>query len=526
LSIKENNGKSSIKLVREIQMEFIHFQEFDEDNIIYNIFKDIFIRLKEFLNEVIKTFQNKYINKNNSEIILKINQNNENININEICYKEENILDKQTQIKQNNNNPKNPQDDDTKSFISYKNNSYQNSNNNHDFKRCPNKNNILEYVKIIYHYQNKEVMKIEIKELSNGWFTSAGEGGNLELQLYDEKYNLIEKDISFSKTKTELTDKFDVYNFKEVLIEEHKSIKLLFFTKNKAYYSEINPKNIEQDKLKVVLENFEIPTKKLVNCLEIKNGNFIMLSTDDVVLYKDKNVNSKNREQTLKNIRSNPIRNEEIQLINKHFSNIIEIEDNIIFLTSNKECNEKRKKAIFYNINTQTIIEEIKDEYSFNTNQNSLYVIKNDKDKKINILCPCKNYGIKPEASGILLIEYSNDKIIKNKEFVDTNGFEVTSFCSLEKTWFKEQLIKRENSEFFLVGGNDSNNNNVGIIKLYRIIYKDNKAQITELQDLKLPDLKGIDSIIQSGNNGNILVTCKDGKIHLFTAPNIDNYTE
>ena len=71
-----------------------------------------------------------------------------------------------------------------------------------------------------------------------------------------------------------------------------------------------------------------------------------------------------------------------------------------------------------------------------------------------------------------------------------------------------------------------------GKIKLYKIIYgkKAYETEIEFIQDIEfeddnLLDLDGpISCIIQSKITGHILATCYNGKVYLFTPPNIDYY--
>ena len=600
LSIKENNGQFFIELNcvqvekfdTEIQNLIRYLEEFGGDNNEYKTLKDNLIKLNEFLNKVKTKIQDGFIDKYNLEIILKINKSNENINENgiynlnciysfvsviskeESLYTEKNILENQTNsyvqldallnqiniegnnlpthIKQENNNQfnqNNIQDDPTNLFTIIEDNSWENLYNNGDFTRCPKEYKILEYVKIINSEKNKNEETItKIRELSNGWFISFGEDKKV-LNLYNEDF----------KTLKEIICENEIFNFQEILIEKNKFIKFFVFTRGKAILCEINPEDI----LNLNMKDFKIPNKTLVNCLETKNNNLIMLSTEDVVYYNDINLNSENRVQKLNNIMENRTSSE--QIINKYCRNIIEIEDNIVFLNSNEVFPNGKNSAIFYNINTLSIIKEITGKYSFNINSNSVHIIKNDKDKRIYILCACNNYGKAKMSNGILLIEYSNFQIINNEEFVDTKDFEVDCFCSLEKAWMEKETEavvvsnsddgqekkpkKIENSEFFLVCGFETKKG-VGKIKLCKIIYQNNKAQIIILQDLEFEDkdidkviskdkdqgykpivhlsnfnkikqLNRINSIIQSKKNGNILVSFQDGNIHLYTAPNL-----
>ena len=83
------------------------------------------------------------------------------------------------------------------------------------------------------------------------------------------------------------------------------------------------------------------------------------------------------------------------------------------------------------------------------------------------------------------------------------------------------------------MGGFD-NKKQQGIIKLYCVIpgEKTVDTKIKFLQNIEFDDnnkiFTGFDvhikCMIQSKSTGNILVTCADGNIHLFTKPNLELY--
>ena len=91
-------------------------------------------------------------------------------------------------------------------------------------------------------------------------------------------------------------------------------------------------------------------------------------------------------------------------------------------------------------------------------------------------------------------------------------------------------------TDFFLVGGLDLENNQ-GMIKLYKVNYNERNFEKTEIEFVKDIEIKpndennpfdgfkgAITCIIQSKYNGNILVTCSDGNVILFTIPNVSFY--
>ena len=170
------------------------------------------------------------------------------------------------------------------------------------------------------------------------------------------------------------------------------------------------------------------------------------------------------------------------------------------------------------------------------------------------LLIACKKY-IKDDKNGILLLILQLDKDYKNKfeKFYDTKNFEVYCFCPIleiedDKYILENNKIPINDTEYFFVGGFDLDRRE-GLIKLYKIIYDDKIANIEieyiqdiilekriekSINDFKLVNqvnkekkdfeifkgFKGpISCIIQSTKG--ILITCYDGNVYLFSAPNI-----
>ena len=159
-----------------------------------------------------------------------------------------------------------------------------------------------------------------------------------------------------------------------------------------------------------------------------------------------------------------------------------------------------------------------------------------NKENKQNInykvlLCACKKY-IKNQKNGILLVNIKENESAKDNEkmnyiFYDTKNFEVYCFCPIsiyDNTMIiKNAESKKENTDYFLVGGFD-NNKKKGIIKLYKVNYgiEYDKTTIEYIQDIIFANennnMKGfrgpISSITQSNIDGKILVTCWDGNVY------------
>ena len=118
--------------------------------------------------------------------------------------------------------------------------------------------------------------------------------------------------------------------------------------------------------------------------------------------------------------------------------------------------------------------------------------------------------------------------------FHSTDNFQVYCFCQLfinknENNVLTKDLVK---TNFFLVGGFDQEIG-YGLIKLYKAKFGINEKEtyIEYVQDIVfeeaqiLKSFKGpISSIKQSKNEGNVLITCYDGKVYLLTLPNLEFY--
>ena len=230
----------------------------------------------------------------------------------------------------------------------------------------------------------------------------------------------------------------------------------------------------------------------------------------------------------------------EYQKINGSFWGGININKYLCVFTSNKVFLNGEDKIIFYNLSSKAIDKIIKN-YSFNVYQNNLCLIsiENESNNKL-LFCACKKY-IKSQKNGILLLRIkidNDDNIDISKIFYETGKFEVYCFCQIFMSENENSILKKNKmigTKYFLVGGFDSNKLK-GLIKLYKINYNNSNFDLTNIeyiQDIVIKKeyknksnmfkgFKGpITCIIQSSNNGNILITCYDGNVYLFSPPNI-----
>ena len=211
----------------------------------------------------------------------------------------------------------------------------------------------------------------------------------------------------------------------------------------------------------------------------------------------------------------------------RNYKGSIKINENIIALTSNSILPRGEDIIVFYDMNNQKIIKSYKkDYYSFISGVNGLIIMdleKENKKKKV-LLCACKKYT-KKQKNGILIID---TEIEESKEkYVDLDSFEINCLCQI--------YINKKNTNYFFIGGLDTDKRK-GIIKLCKLIYINNEFNIEILEDVFIcndkddRDFEGfkspINNIIQSKNNGKILVGCGDGKVYFYSEPNINYYLE
>ena len=384
---------------------------------------------------------------------------------------------------------------------------------------------IFEFEKIIgkhndYMRNNNEQNCVKSKltaefiiEINNGFISG---GTNNYLYKYNKSFIIIDK------------KKLDwIYNVIEVKDKNEKRLNkyhVFASSKDKIYIF-----NNHKDKFGMH-RFFETYSLFLIN---IDFNNFLSCS-------KDKIVSIKNLCSNLKKYEQNSMK-ENILL-----KSAIKISDSLYIFKSNKVALKGKDSLMFYNFSSnREIISNIKEEYSFTFSSNGLILIskKANKDKSNTmvkiLLCGCKKY-LKRKKNGILLLmnfnlndkkNVNNVDIMVEHYFYDTKNFEVYCFCSLSiinKMKITEDKISKIDTDYFLVGGFEKDKN-IGIIKLYKIIY-DNEItnKIEYIQDVdndnNLIIKEPISCIIQVESDGKILVTSWDGNVYLFKSPCIEYY--
>ena len=393
--------------------------------------------------------------------------------------------------------------------------------------------NILQFKEIIAHHLGEAEF---IVETSNGICIS-GSSKN-ELILFNESH---EKKKEFIIQSDNETQKHQETNKKP---KTKWTLSLHETKETNQKKNELNLISCSKIGLKYITINIQKKsneTKYIIN--ENNENSSYDISQYSCSVYLEMGKDSQGEENFIiggeKGIRHfSPIK-KEIKYIKGSYRGGIKLNNHICAFTSNCILPMGKDKLIFYDIESRKIIKEI-DNYSFTVSSNSLVKIKFNEDKsKKFLLCGCKKYH-ENQKNGILLIEL-NSYI---ETFYHTDDFEVYCFCrisSVLKTQKKKILYP---TNYFFVGGFDESKQ-MGMIKLYRIIEEENKAQIEFVQDIIFeegnPDDTDIDlnnknhfnkikrnitSIVQSKYTGEILVTSWDGNVYLFSEPNIIYYLD
>ena len=400
-----------------------------------------------------------------------------------------------------------------------------------------NEYSIIEYIKTIGKTKYSADF---IKLLSNGYYIIGSQ--NL-LYIYDNQF------IQVSSLTTKCNDWVhsicERILYKKNLKNPNDDIKILCCMNNCLSLLELNPSKGKKN-LTFIETKYKPQSKKLAKkekdqigntyniCLEMRENNYIMAGL-------------RGAEYCL-NFFGNQIQIEQIKFSELAFKNAIKLSENIVALSSNRVTPGGEDKLIFYNVKSKNKNQIEIENCSFNVNEHNMSLItygKKDSNEKI-LICACKKY-LKGQKNGILLINPNlgeNEKI-KNP-FYDTGDYEVYCFCPIFNKIKKndniileelnenfENNIYIEDTTFFFVGGFD-NKKQQGIIKLYCVIpgEKTVDTKIKFLQNIEFDDnnkiFTGFDvhikCMIQSKSTGNILVTCADGNIHLFTKPNLELY--
>jgi len=168
-------------------------------------------------------------------------------------------------------------------------------------------------------------------------------------------------------------------------------------------------------------------------------------------------------------------------------------------------------------------------------NLNPQIILKEEHKEKENIIRTRTDYffvGGFDQDTRCGLIKLYRANFSKNLdevyiEFIQNIEFEkISRPVNISQINEKVETEQKENTSS-LEKNNDNNlnkdsKNNIDILK---------SQKLTEIISKKLKEMNSFDrlagpvtSILQSSNTGNILATCNDGNVYLFTPPNLDYY--
>ena len=387
-----------------------------------------------------------------------------------------------------------------------------------ELSRTAEEDLILEFIKIIGRNQNSAE---NIYETQNGNYICGY--SNNSLIILDNKFCKIIQikdlnDCAFSICEKKCLNKKTI---------DKDKIELLCCTNQVLTLIDIDLNNLNYN-----IKTFEIQNRTNLICIEMRENNYVISGIGGTYYYVGLFNKANGVNQSIIN--------------EKTYRSGIKINDNIIALASNSLLPRGENKLIFYNIKSKKISKEIEG-YSITITSNCFALMPREKKKANNkiLLCACKRYK-ENERNGILLVnpQLQENKRVKN-EFYDTGNFEVYCFCPIlsieNKNKYFDNIdekyihnIKIEDTKYFLVGGFDIDKRE-GLIKLYKVIYSKEafETKIQFIQDINIDIIYNqkieyfdgpISCIYQSKITGNILVSCYNGKLYLFTPPNIHYY--
>ena len=344
-----------------------------------------------------------------------------------------------------------------------------------------NKYTIIQFEKIIYEHETSVKFFLCLR---NGYYFSCG--NDRSMILYNNEFKQIltinNLDIILNHI-SEKTSKDE--NFIELITSYGKDIYLIIInTINKEYQ----------------IKRYEIPNMKVMFCVQVLTK-FVIAGISKVTIVED--LFNKNIEIKSSN-----------KISEKSYKTGLLINNNYIALISHDLFPKGEKELIICNLTTKEIEFSISD-FSFNRNDNSICLMKFENNDKL--LCACKKYE-KNGENGILLVDlnYSDNDKFRYK-FFNTGNIEIYCFCQMH-----------ENSPYFLVGCLDLDMR-VTVIKLFKI-REGKELGIRYLQDIENIDntFRGfelpVNNIIQIKDSGKIVITTIDGRIYLFSKPNLELY--
>ena len=347
----------------------------------------------------------------------------------------------------------------------------------------PNKYKIIEFEKIVYEHVTSVKFFLS---LSNGYYFSCGNDKNMILYDNEFKQILIINNLDIA-----------LFHISEKTSEDKKFVELI------ASYG----KNIYLIKIDIINKNYEIkkyeiPYINVLFCAQVLKK-YVILGIGRVIQVEEL-FNSK---IGIKNTK---------KLSQKSYKTGLLINNDYIALISNDLISKGSNELAICNLITNSIEFSISD-FSLNFNDNSICLMRLENSNKL--LCACKKYK-KNDENGILLVDLNFS--LKNKfryKFFNTGNIEIYCFCQIF-----------ENPKYFLVGCFDTGKRE-NLVKLFKI-KEGNELGIRYLQDIENIDDKfggfelPVNNIVQIKDSGKIIITTIDGRIYLFSKPNLELYLD
>ena len=436
-----------------------------------------------------------------------------------------------------------------------------------DILKKASETKILEFIKVIGKHKSSAN---EIKELKNGYFASYGTDNRI--MIYDRKFNLKSKEDDIGDW---------IYHIIEITNQEkmEKDIEIIICTNECLYLYQINIENIEKNTSR--LNKFEYGG---VICLEIKNNNYIICGDEGAYHFSDlfnKIIQTKKNKlfdgtyrggfvinPNLVAFTSNrviPGGEDKLKFYNPNSKKIVQDYSNYSFIMSSNglalfENENKNSNKIFlaackkyYSQQKNGILLVVS---SFRENELSSAIF--EETGNFEVYCFCLISIIKNDNLSKKILDKEKDKAetiptnfffvggfdadnrngliklykINFSEKIDDTNIEFIQDIIIEETIreFEIQEIIEENKPI----KNENINKDNGDEKLSKSIEKIDDNLKQKLSQYTINVLKErntfnrfngpITSIIQSSSTGNILVTCNDGNVFLFTPPNLDYY--
>ena len=379
---------------------------------------------------------------------------------------------------------------------------------------------IISLEKILFQHAGAAEFIIEI---TNNYFLSYG--FNYDIFLYDNNFKKVDEYSIHSKLSDNVNNNIQISK-NDTIICTNKGVDIFTF-------------NNTQSKIDKIQKIINSPS---IFFFKPANNDYILATRNQFKILKSLNQYYKEENITL--------------------AGGIQIGENDFAFTSNSNLPNGKDKIYFFNSNTAELLDGIiEKEYSFTVSQHSMELISNKKGEKTFLLCACTKYK-KGQENGIVVINLEN----YDNDIFKTGGFEVFCFCPIYiiiEISSKQKEIKPYSTNYFLAGGFDTEMKK-GAIKLFRLIIEEkkddsgkNKSHIEFVQDIVFENKKvkkfknsmeenirnqngkkkleydliyftgfqrNISCITQSKKTGKLLITCWDGNVYLFSAPNISFY--